>query len=354
MTEHNFFKIQGLDAKTLTYWRARRERIDFDPSYQRKGRRWSTSDKQYLIDSILNGFDVPKFYMADFTWGRSLLNEQKKTYAVIDGKQRFEAIFDFFEDKFALSPTFSLLASPSLSLGNKKYSDLKINFPDVAEIFDTFNPSVVGVVTDDIKFVEELFVRLNRNKPLSGAEIRNAISSPISKMVRLIGEHRFFTSNVKFNTNKGQDLNCAAKLFMFEAFEGVQETKKATLDRFAFDAGIEHKNAEKALPILLETLDNLAELFQFRDPLLNSEGPIPIYYWLARNSDELHTPYIRDFLEEFLSIIGTGTEPKSRLLTIPEWTAYKAASRSINDRSSHETRYKILEKSFKRWIKANI
>lgn len=351
MTEHKFFKIQGLDAKTLTYWRARKDRIDFDPSYQRKGRRWSTSDKQYLIDSILNGFDVPKFYMADFTWGSSSLNEQKMTYAVIDGKQRFEAIFDFFEDAFPLSPTFSLLANPDLPLGNKKYSELKQSFPDVAEIFDTFNPVIVGVVTDEIKFVEELFVRLNRNKPLSGAEIRNAISSPVSQMVRTIAAHRFFTSNVKFSTNKGQDLNCAAKLFMFEALGGVQETKKGTLDKFALDSGIEHEKAEKALPILLETLDSLAETFQFHDPLLNSEGPIPVYYWLARNADDSHAPYIRDFLEEFQRIITNQMSIKSKLVSQVDLAAYKSASRSINDKSSHETRYAILRSSFEKWIK---
>lgn len=354
MEEHKFFKIQSLDAKTLTYWKARRDRIDFDPSYQRKGRRWSTSDKQYLIDSILNGFDVPKFYMADFTWGSSPLNENKKTYAVIDGKQRFEAIFEFFEDKFALSPTFSLLSNPSLALGKKKYSELKAHFPDVAEIFDTFNPVVIGVITDDIKFVEELFVRLNKNKPLSGAEIRNAMSSPVSQMVRTVSAHRFFSSNVKFSTNKGQDLNCAAKIFMFEALGDLQETKKGTLDRFVLNSGIEHKKAENALPILLETLDDMSELFQFHDPLLSSEGQVPVYYWLARNANEAHAPYIRDFLEDFLAKINSETDIKAKFITAADAATYKSASRSVNDKSSHEARYHILASSFKKWVKSNI
>lgn len=354
MDDHKFFKIQSLDAKTLTYWKARRDKIDFDPSYQRKGRRWSTSDKQYLIDSILNGFDVPKFYMADFTWGSSPLNEKKKTYAVIDGKQRFEAIFDFFDDKFPLSPSFSLLSDPELKLGRKKYSELKKNFPDVAEVFDTFNPVVIGVVTDDIKFVEELFVRLNKNKPLSGAEIRNAMSSPVSQMVRTVSAHRFFTSNVKFSTNKGQDLNCAAKIFMFEALGGLQETKKVTLDRFVLNSGIEHKKAENALPILLETLDDMAELFQFHDPLLASEGQIPVYYWLSRNANEAHAPYIRDFLEDFHTAINSDSDVASKYVGLADVLSYKTASRSVNDKSSHETRYTILAASFKKWIRANI
>jgi uncharacterized protein with ParB-like and HNH nuclease domain len=60
-----------------------------DPPYQRRGRLWSLTDKAYLIDSILNGYDIPKFYVADFTWGKSALNRRKLPYAIIDGKQRF-------------------------------------------------------------------------------------------------------------------------------------------------------------------------------------------------------------------------------------------------------------------------
>ncbi|MFM9435581.1 hypothetical protein ACFDR9_002651 [Janthinobacterium sp. CG_23.3] len=353
MDEHKFFKISALEAKTLAWWRARKDRIDFDPTYQRKGRRWSTSDKQYLIDSILNGFDIPKFYVADFTWGQSKLNEQKKAYAVIDGKQRFEAIFEFFNDDFSLSHTFSLLSMPSLKLGGKKYSQLKTAFPDIAEVFENFNPSVVGVLTDDISFVEELFVRLNRSKPLSGAEIRNAVSTPVSQMVRTIGNHDFFKSYVKFATGKGQNLNCAAKLLMFEAL-GLQETKKSTLDRFSSAANNEHQRVEKALPIVLETLGNFSELFQFRDPLLNSEGPIPIYYWLARNAAEKEAPFVRDFIEYFQGLIKIQPTPKSKGISLADWNNYKVASRSINDKSSHELRYSILRKYFEIWLSKNV
>lgn len=354
MLEHKLFKIQTLDAKTLTWWNSKREKIDFEPSYQRKGRRWSTSDKQYLIDSILNGFDIPKFYVADFTWGTSRLNEQKKSFAVIDGKQRFEAIFDFFADKFALSSTFSLLSDPSLDLRGKRFSELKDFYPDVAEVFENFNPFIVGVITDDKAFVEELFVRLNRSKPLSGAEIRNAISSPISEMIRIIGTHPFFTSNVKFDTNKGQNLNCAVKLLIFESLGTVQETKKSTLDKFVVGNNYDHVKAEKALPILLETLDSLAETFQFKDPLLNSEGPVPVYYWLARNSNDNDFPYIRDFLESFQAELKSAAYKKSKFISLNDWQNYKTASRSINDKSSHDVRYKILSASFKLWITVNI
>lgn len=351
MSDHNLFKIHRLDQKTLAWWRSRRDKIDFEPSYQRKGRRWSTSDKQYLVDSILNGFDVPKFYVADFVFGSSKLNENKKSYAVIDGKQRLEAIFDFFDDGFALSSSFEYLSNPKLDLRGKKYSDLKRSYPEVAEEFDNFSPDVVGVISDDIKYIEELFVRLNRSKPLSGAELRNAISSPIAEMIRRIGDHPFFSNAVRFHTNKGQNLNSAAKLLMFEV-SGIQETKKINLDRFVNENTGASKEVEAAVPLVFETLELMSETFRFRDPLLQSEGPVPVYYWLTRNSSEDEIPYVRDFLEEFQETIKLSQPPKGKgqLLTLESWTAYKNASRSINDRTSHELRYQILRASFKKWL----
>src|ERR1700722_8575376 len=91
------FKITGSELKTLTWRKGRRAKIDMEPPYQRRGRLWSDADKAYLVDSILNGFDLPKLYVADFTWMDSKLNEKQLPYAIIDGKQRFEAIFDFFD-----------------------------------------------------------------------------------------------------------------------------------------------------------------------------------------------------------------------------------------------------------------
>jgi hypothetical protein len=347
--EARLFKMHRMEARTLTWWRARRDRIDVDPSYQRKGRRWSTSDKQYFVDSILNGFDIPKFYVADFTWGDSALNEKKLEYAVIDGKQRFEAVFDFFDDKFTLASNFKYMRNPSLPLGGVRYSDLKADFPDIAEIFDNFNLDVMSVITSDKKFVEELFVRLNRSKPLSGAEIRNAMAGEISSIIRSIRDQEFFISNVRFNTSRGQDLNCAAKIFIFEITGGFQETKKANLDRFIRHDTYSQNHIESSLQKIILTLEFMSEVFQFKDALLQSEGQIPVYYWLFRNTVGENLPYIRDFLELFQRELASRDIDLSFLQPVERYK-YQLASRSVNDRNSHQLRYKILSEAFSRWL----
>src|SRR5713226_5923360 len=166
----DIFRVTQFEAKTLSWWRARRPKIDMWPPYQRRGRLWSVTDKAYLIDSILNGFDVPKIYVADFTWGDSKLNEKRLPYAIIDGKQRFEAIFDFYDGKITLNDDFVYRETPSTKLAGLGYQDLVKNHAEIAEIFDTYNLSVMSVIASSVEPINELFVRLNRSKPLTGAE----------------------------------------------------------------------------------------------------------------------------------------------------------------------------------------
>ena len=86
------FRVRRHDIHSVRWWYARRKEIDFSPSYQREGNIWSDSDKSYLVDSIINSYDVPKIYFADFTYQNSPLNQNGKLYAIIDGKQRMQAI----------------------------------------------------------------------------------------------------------------------------------------------------------------------------------------------------------------------------------------------------------------------
>lgn len=335
-----------MEARTLSWWRSRKAKIDDSPSYQRKGRRWSTSDKQYLIDSILNGFDVPKLYLADFTWGNSTLNEKKKEYAIIDGKQRFEAIFDFFEDNLALDPEFKLMADPSAHLASLTYSELKKEHPEICEVFDNFNLDVMSVITNDKSLIEELFLRLNRSKPLSGAEIRNAISGNNSEAIRKISEHEFFQSNIRFSTTKGQDLNCAAKILLFESSDSPQDTKKTTLDKFTRSTSTPIKIH---LREVLSVLDAMSGIFKYKDSLLKSEGQVPAYYWLFRQSSEAAVASLRDFIEEFDQALRS--DDKRWKFNLGVLSEYRSASRSINDKSSQERRCEILLEESRKWLR---
>ena len=346
------FTVRAFEAKTLSWWRVRKPQIDMSPPYQRRGRLWSAADKAYLIDSILNGFDVPKFYIAEFTYSDSKLNKKKLPFAIIDGKQRFEAIFDFFEGQLTLNSDFVFLDDPSLKLGGLGYKDITQNYKEVAEIFDNYNISVMSVITNKVERINELFVRLNRSKPLTGAEVRNAMTGPAPEVIRELAKHEFFIELIKFQVQRGQDQNAAVKLLLFEYHNEPQETKKTILDNFVKEAGKARDKLELAARRTRASLDDLASIFLPKDPLLSSAGLVPVYYWFIRDLKARDYPRVRDFLVRFeedrkrnRQKVDEGASGRIDR----EFVEYDQFNRNTNDVASHVGRIRILKNKFSRF-----
>lgn len=348
-------KIEEHQTRTLKWWNSRRDKIDFDPPYQRKGRLWSEKDKAYLIDSILNGFDVPKLYLADFQYGESELNKNRLPYAIIDGKQRLEAIFDFFDNKLVLDKSFVWRDDPSLNLAGLSLRDLQRGFGHVAEEFENASFNIMSVFTNDETLINDLFVRLNRSKALTGAEVRNAIAGPVTDLIRELTRHVFFAETIRFSAKRAGDQNAAGKVLLFEYHKNLVNTKKKDLDEFAADKDIDKEHLELAARRVLDTLDEMVEVFIPSDVLLSSSGLFPVYYWLVRNVDPLYHEDIRPFLIEFEERrknnrdnqrnIGNNSSMENAL------SRYDTLNRSTNDIGSHFGRYEILKSQFDRYVR---
>lgn len=352
MKKRPIFKVSGFEPKPLLWWKARRSKIDMDPPYQRRGHLWSATDKAYLIDSIINGFDVPKVYVADFTYVDLPLNKQKLPYAIIDGKQRLEAVFDFFDNKIVLNEDFVFLEKPKLELSGLGYRDLQNKYPEIAEVFETFPLSVMGVMTNDDELINELFIRLNRSKPLTGAEIRNAMAGLAPQVTRQMAKHQFFESYVAFPVQRGQDLNAAMKLLSFEFYGKPQETKKVSLDTFVEVSEKSRSKLEVAARRAYAALDDLTNVFLPRDRLLASSGLLPVYYWFIHGLTAKQYPLARDFLVRF-----EGTRRKNRQKAEQGTAAgvdrllleYDQLNRNTNDLISHNRRIEILHERFEKY-----
>lgn len=351
------FKVSTFEARSLTWWLSRRNKLDMSPPYQRRGRLWSTADKAYLIDSILNEFDVPKFYIADFTWGNSPLNNRNLPYAIIDGKQRFEAIFDFYDGEIVLNEDFVFLEQPHLKLGGLGYKDLKDNHFEISEVFDNYNLSVMRVAAQSDEPINELFVRLNRSKSLTGAEIRNAMAGPVPGIIRELAQHEFFGTNIRFTVTRGQDLNAAAKVLLFEHERGPKETKKRNLDSFvkAFENG-GSAALELAGRRVLDVLNDMSSIFLPRDTLLTSAGIFPVYYWFIREIKEGRYPHVREFLvgiDRARAVNRRLSREKPQSTKIDrELIQFDRYNRSTNDVVSHTGRFDILRDWFSKYHQA--
>lgn len=355
------FKVLPFEPMPLSWWYSQwvGEKIDMDPPYQRKADIWGKWKKAHLIDSILNGFDIPKFYVAgSLTSSLEMMNPHSRQYAVIDGKQRFGAIFAFYRNEIPLNASFIFEEDPQISIAGKTYVEIKREFPHVAHRLDSFIPAVMNVITDDQHKIDELFVRLNSGEAATGSERRNAKQGPVPAILRELVLHPFFQRNVRFTKLRMQEFNLAAKLLLIETLGRFTDTKSRNLDDFA-DSGWrweqEHQGKRNtpddpfaaARDRVIEVLDRLTEEFLPRDPLLASQGNIPVYYWVAREHprkvNELH-----DFLEDFTAAVKQAfneqrDDPAS---ADPELVHYYTMGRTTNDQASLEGRYKILMRRF--------
>jgi hypothetical protein len=328
--------------------------IDFSPPYQRKGRLWSKEDKGFLIDSIINGFDIPKLYLADFQYGNSPLNEKRLPYAIIDGKQRLETVFEFFDNQLTLNADFVFRGDPELKIGGLSLRDLRRNHRVIADEFENFSFDIMSVSADDEKDVNELFVRLNRSKPLTGAEVRNAIAGPVTDLIRRLTEHQVFGEAIRFSTKRAGDQNAAAKILLFE-YEGQPVgTKKGSLDDFARGHNIEKNKLELAARRAVDTLDAMAEVFLPSDQLLASSGAFPVYYWLVRSVQPWFHEEIRPFLLSFEEERKKHRESQKDLGPAADvdqqYARYDTLNRSTNDAISHRGRIDILKSAFTDWV----
>ncbi|MGP8259411.1 MAG: DUF262 domain-containing protein [Acidobacteriaceae bacterium] len=355
------FQILRMEPKPVIWWASQRSKIDMFPVYQREGRLWSRADKAFLIDSILNGYDIPKIYMTDFTVGVAKLNRESLPYAIIDGKQRLEAIFDFADGKLVLDSEFVFQPDRRLKLAGLGYPDLSKLYPEVADVFNNWPLSVVHVVTDEKEKIDELFVRLNRSKPLTGAEIRNAMAGPVTELTRFLVKHELFNSSIAFPKKRAQDKNAATKILMFEYNGKLVETKKASLDKFTVQARKEQAKKELKEKIelssrrVIDTLDRMSEIFLPKDPLLRSAGVFPVYYWFVRENDTKQDQYVREFLNAFERVrkenreIAAG-DPATAAKADSELLTFDRLNRSTDDERSHTERHRILARRFREFL----
>jgi uncharacterized protein with ParB-like and HNH nuclease domain len=184
--------------------------INDSPDYQRESGVWSNEKQQLFLDSLLNGYDIPKLYLHDLRG-----KDPRYKFAVIDGKQRLHAVWNYLNDKQSLADDFTVSDTSGRTplVGGSKYSELS---PDWQEIFKAKALDVVLVQNADEDDIEELFSRLNNGEPLTAAEKRNAMGGQMSKLIRDVAKDPFFTQRLKFKNTRLQFLEVAAKMLLIE------------------------------------------------------------------------------------------------------------------------------------------
>lgn len=360
-------RLELSDMREATCSRLYRMRhlIDMDPEYQRQGGVWTTRTRQLFIDSLINGFDVPKLYLHHST---SLAGFK---YAVIDGKQRLEAIFGFFEDQYPLSERFEFVNRDQLDLLDISMEDAKHlpgllfteiqeRFPDVAKTLEAKSLDVVLLKTDDLDAIEEMFSRLNEAVPLNAAEKRNAVGGPLPAIVKLLASHEFFRKTLPFGNRRYRHYDLAAKFMLWAlpakgAVAGraqrVRDSKRSILDALFEQA----RNGDPSEALLSEAteiatgvLDWMRDEYEDEDRLLYSVGTVAVVYLAALEAFRSHEPpfLTRSVLQTFERVRRdpsfVESEAEGLVRGVRALLEYNRLSQSPNDGSALATRLAIL------------
>lgn len=183
-----------------------RESIDRAPVYQRISGVWDLRKRQLFIDSIINGVDLPKIYFHELIPPR-VLDGATVRYAIIDGKQRLEAIWSFIENEYPLGTRFVFFDDPGVKASGARYSELAKDNPRLSARFDRTELPIVTVQTEDEELIENLFSRLNEAVPLTAPEFRNTLGGPLPRLFRELATHGFFQDRLPFETERHRYLD---------------------------------------------------------------------------------------------------------------------------------------------------
>ena len=144
-----------------------RENLTFNNPIQRRCEQWKNYQKSLLIHSILDDYIIPPIYLIKEDKGSvDVRGRAISDYDVLDGKQRLTTVFNFIDDKFALSEL-----TPSIELDEEEYELAGKKFyeldSELQENINNFGFSIYNLEGNSDEEVEEFFLRINGGESLS-------------------------------------------------------------------------------------------------------------------------------------------------------------------------------------------
>ncbi len=313
-------------------------------AYQRTSKIWPPAAKSYLVDTILNGYPIPKIAL----YQKLDLSKRKTVREIVDGQQRTNTIFDFYNDKLRISG--------KSRYAGKLYSQLdesdQRRFLEYALSVDVF----VGATEDDIR---QVFRRMNSyTVPLNPEEKRHATFQ---------GEFKWFIVDlVERYTEPLKQMGVLSETHISR----MQDAKLFSEIIYSILYGIDHSQ-DKKLDLLYETFDKNfpyeAEIAQRIDSVMsslielseihNSELMKPYNFYslfLAVYHSRFIVPLLLDIARLDTEILTIPQSARSRLIDLNEAliegiartqaqeTYLSAAEKATNRKVQREDRFKVL------------
>lgn len=311
------------------------KKIDLNPDYQR-GSVWTRSQKQLLIDSLLNNIDIPKLYWREVQSG-------KFEHEVVDGQQRLRAISEFLENIYRMSSDADDVDGHEVKNREFKSLHTTLQMKLLNEQLDIVKLSSAYTDAD----VEDMFLRLQNGTPLNAPEKRRAYAGNMRKVVAKLARNPVFKLCAFGNERFGHE-DAAAKILHLMLSGGITDIKPGAIKRTYTN----HTDITDSHP----TVKKAAKAFRFlsksfkkhTSPKLKKYSAITLAYLVAEMLEKYN---LVDFCQQFGKCYLTFEHRRIENEELPEekqdssLAAFSDAARS-DSVPDLEYRHKLLLKEF--------
>jgi hypothetical protein len=272
----------------------RRDRYEI-PDWQR-GEVWDTTKKQNLIDSILRGWRLPKFY---------LLKTAEDEYEVVDGQQRLVAIYEFFANELPLPEAAAKI------YGGAYYKDLKPKHSDAFDDFEIDFDEIEAAIEEELKL---FFQRLQQGLPLRSSERLNALHSKLRDFCRAQSKHAFIANRIATADTRFAHFDIICKVASIE-IEGLNTGLRFDDIRKIFESQAAFSPTSAVAKRIRSALDHLALAFSKKETALKNRSMIQsvitftcrlIDTGKAKGLEKRTATFIRLFLKELSRQVELG------------------------------------------------
>ena len=177
-----------------------RDNLTFENEIQRVFEQWKDDQKSLLIHSILDDYIIPPIYLIKEDKGsKDSRGRAISDYDVLDGKQRLTTVFDYIEDKFALSditPTIEI-DEEEFELAGKKFSELD---EELQQNITNYGFTIYNLEGNSDEEVEEFFLRINGGVSLSKNQItKGKVGIKTMRYLNKLLAEKFFAEVCNFS-----------------------------------------------------------------------------------------------------------------------------------------------------------
>jgi hypothetical protein len=304
----------------------RRDRYEI-PEWQRD-EVWTLPKKQLLIDTILHGWKLPKFYF-------NRTSEVPEEFEVVDGQQRLATIFEFFDGDLKLS------SDTAKQFGGDSYETLP---DDVVDSFDDYEVEYDTITAATDSELKAFFQRLQEGLPLTSSEKLNSVHSNLTTFCRKLAKHSIFAGDIGLKDTRKAHFDVVSKVAAIE-IEGLDVGLRYEELKKVFEGNTTFSHSSNVAKRLESALGLLDRVFSHDKPHLRNRSTIQSFATLAaalveaghaQGLESRLRPFLLSFMAELSKQVELGSDA-----TDADYVQFQRTL-SANVKTGARTRHEVL------------